>query len=131
MTVLAGCSATPAEKPEDWWSSGGDERIKALSDTAGRVNEVSLRPMDIWTTACQELLAEVAKAKKHGGPPSEDAHDFWKEALTAFDHGGSECVAGSAIKNEARATAGIREVQQGISRLASATSMIRKDLDAK
>ncbi|MFD5513480.1 hypothetical protein ACFWIB_37875 [Streptomyces sp. NPDC127051] len=71
-----------------------------LSDTAGRVDEVSLRPVDIWTTACQELLAEVAKAKKHGGPPSEDAH------------GGSECVAGAAIKNEAGASAGIREVQQ-------------------
>ncbi|WP_406365090.1 hypothetical protein [Streptomyces sp. NBC_01546] len=128
---LTGCSSTPAEELEDWWSSGGEGRIKALSDTSGRVNEVSMRPMDIWDTACQELLAEVAKAKKSDTLPSENARGFWTEALTAFEHGGNECVAGAGKKDEAQASAGIREVQKGISRLAAAVSMIKSDLEAK
>ncbi|MFA7767796.1 hypothetical protein [Streptomyces sp. NRRL S-448] len=29
--LLVGCSSTPAEELKDWWSSGGDDRVKALS----------------------------------------------------------------------------------------------------
>ncbi|MFI8504133.1 hypothetical protein ACIGFK_37345 [Streptomyces sp. NPDC085524] len=129
--LLTGCGSTPAEELEDWWSGGGESRIKALTDTAGRVNEVSMRPMDTWGTACQELLAEVAKAKKLDTLPSDNARGFWKEALTAFEHGGSECADGAGEKDQPRASAGIREVQTGISRLASTVSMIRNDLKAK
>lgn len=129
--LLTSCSSTPREELEDWWSSEGDVRIKALSETSGRVNEVSMRPMDVWGTACQELLAEVTKAKNHGAVPSEKARGFWNDALTAFERGGGECVAGAGANDEPRASAGIREVQQGISRLASATAMIRSDLGAK
>ncbi|MFF1556139.1 hypothetical protein [Streptomyces sp. NPDC058279] len=129
--LLAGCGSTPAEELSDWWSSGGQGRIKGLADTSARVNEVSGRPMDVWGPACQELLTEVAKAKKLDTLPSENARGFWTEALTAFEHGGNECVAGAAQKNEPRAGEGIREVQTGISRLASTTSVIRSDLQAK
>ncbi|MGW7441468.1 hypothetical protein [Streptomyces sp. NPDC054849] len=129
--LLTACTSTPREELEEWWSSEGDVRIKALSETSGRVNEVSMRPMDVWGTACQELLAEVAKAKNHGPVPSKKARGFWNDALTAFEHGGEECVAGAGANDEPRASAGIREVQQGISRLASATAMIRSDLGAK
>ncbi|WP_331736784.1 hypothetical protein [Streptomyces sp. NBC_00211] len=129
--LLAGCSSTPAGELKDWWSSGGEGRVKGLSDTSGRVNDVSMRPMDTWGPACQELLTEVAKAKNLATVPSENAQGFWKEALTAFEHGGDECVAGAGKKDEAQASAGIREVQTGISRLSSAVAMIRSDLAAK
>ncbi|MFE2523967.1 hypothetical protein ACFXEL_07010 [Streptomyces sp. NPDC059382] len=129
--LLTGCGSTPAEDLEDWWSSGGESRVKALSDTSGQVNAVSMRPMDVWSTTCQELLAEVAKAKKLDTIPSENARGFWTEALTTFEHGGNECVAGAGAKDQPRASAGIREVQKGIGRLASAVSMIRGDLGAK
>ncbi|WP_392892726.1 hypothetical protein [Streptomyces sp. LN699] len=129
--LLTGCSSTPAEKLEDWWSSGGESRVKGLSDTASQVNAVSMRPMDVWSTTCQELLAEVGKAKKLDTIPSENARGFWTEALTAFEHGGNECVDGAAKKDEPRASEGIREVQKGIGRLASAMSLIRSDLQAK
>ncbi|MFB6805165.1 hypothetical protein [Streptomyces sp. NPDC056387] len=105
--------------------------MKALSQTSGRVNEVSVRPMDVWGEACQELLAEVAKAKKLGTIPSENARSFWNDALVAFEHGGGECVAGTQAKDEPRASEGIREVQKGISRLASAMSLIRGDLEGR
>ncbi|MFJ8014908.1 hypothetical protein [Streptomyces sp. NPDC096339] len=128
--LLTGCGAGSSEDLEGWWSSGGEGRVKALADTSGRVNEVSMRPMDTWGAACQELLAEVAKAKKQGTPPSGNAEGFWTEALTSFENGGNECVDGAGRKDQPRASAGIREVQKGISRLASATSMIRSDLKA-
>ncbi|MEV0023257.1 hypothetical protein AB0H45_13700 [Streptomyces atroolivaceus] len=129
--LLVGCSSTPAEELEDWWSSGGESSIKALSDTSGRVNEVSVRPMDVWSTACQELLTEVAEAKELDTLPSENARGFWEEALTAFEHGGEECVAGVGEDDQPRASEGIREVQKGIGRLASTTSMIAGDLKAE
>ncbi|MFF9689363.1 hypothetical protein [Streptomyces sp. NPDC014623] len=129
--LLVGCSSTPAEDLEDWWSSGGESSIKALSDASGRVNEVSVRPMDVWSSACEELLTEVDEAKELGTLPSENARGFWEEALTAFEHGGDECVAGAGKNDEARASAGIREVQKGIGRLASTTSMIAGDMKAK
>ncbi|MCX4545776.1 hypothetical protein [Streptomyces sp. NBC_01565] len=124
--LVTGCGSIPGDDLEDWWSSGGERAVKALSDASGRVNEVSMRPMDRWAGACQELLTEVAEAKKLGTLPSEDARGFWTDAVAAFDHGGNECVAGVDKNDEARASAGIREVQTGISRLASATSMIRR-----
>ncbi|MFJ9078285.1 hypothetical protein ACIRO3_24075 [Streptomyces sp. NPDC102278] len=129
--LLTGCSSTPAEELEDWWSSGGDSSVKALSDTSGRVNEVSMRPMDDWTPACQELLSQVAKAKKLDTIPSENARGFWTESLTLFEHGGNECVAGAGEKDRPRASAGIREVQKGVGRLASAVSLIRGELESK
>ncbi|MFE2481518.1 hypothetical protein [Streptomyces sp. NPDC059389] len=112
-----------------WWGSGGDRSMKALSQTSGRVNEVSVRPMDVWGEACQELLTEVAKAKKLGTIPSDDARSSWNDALGAFEHGAGECVAGTAAKDSPRASGGIREVRKGIGRLAAAMSLIRGDLE--
>ncbi|MCY0951514.1 hypothetical protein [Streptomyces sp. H27-S2] len=129
--LLAGCGSTPAEELEDWWSSGGKDSMKALSDTSGRVNSVYSGPNDSRVTACQELLTAVTKAKKLDTVPSDDARGFLTEALTAFEHGGNECVAGAAGNNEPQAGEGIREVQKGLSRLASAMAMIRKDLEAE
>ncbi|WP_437081086.1 hypothetical protein [Streptomyces sp. enrichment culture] len=131
MVLLTGCSSSPAEELEDWWSSGGESRMTGLRDTSQRVNEVSVRPMDIWGPACQDLLTEVAKAKKHGTPPSENAREFWAETLTAFERGGSECVVGAGKKDEPQASAGIREAQTGISRLSATMRMIRVDLNKK
>ncbi|MFJ3439015.1 hypothetical protein ACIPMU_36460 [Streptomyces cyaneofuscatus] len=129
--LLVGCSSTPAEELEDWWSSGGDDRVKALSDTSSNVNTASMQVMDDKRTACQQLLAAVAEAEKYGTPPSEKAKGFWAEALTDFEHGSNECVAGVGQKDEPRTNEGIREVQRAIGILASAVSMIRIDLEAK
>lgn len=129
--LLVGCGSSPGEDLEDWYSSGGEQSIKALSDTSSRVNEVSVRPMDTWGAACKELLTEVAEAEELDAIPSENAKGFWKEALTAFEDGGKECVAGAEAGDQPRASAGIREVQKGISRLASTTSMIANDLKAE
>ncbi|MGW2997278.1 hypothetical protein ACWDA9_38230 [Streptomyces sp. NPDC001193] len=129
--LLVGCSSTPAEELKDWWSSGGDDRVKALSDSSSHVNTASMQVMDDKRTACQELLAAVAKAKKYGTPPSEKAKGFWAEALTDFEHGSNACVAGVDQKDEPQTNEGIREVQRAIGILASAVSMIRSDLEAK
>ncbi|MFZ3469332.1 hypothetical protein ACODT3_30395 [Streptomyces sp. 4.24] len=129
--LLVGCSSTPAEELEDWWSSGGDERVKSLSDSSSHVNTASMQVMDDKRTACQELLTAVAKAKKFGAPPSEKAKGFWAEALTDFEHGGNECVTGVDDKDEPRTNEGVREVQRAIGILASAVSMIRSDMQAK
>ncbi|MFD3807801.1 hypothetical protein ACFWSF_11630 [Streptomyces sp. NPDC058611] len=129
--LLAGCSSTPAEELEDWWSSGGKSSVTALSDASNGVSNVYSGPMDSRDTACRELLTAVAKAKKLNTIPSDNAREFWTEALTAFEHGGNECVAGAAKNDEPQAAEGIREVLTGLSRLASAVSMIRNDLDAK
>ncbi|MFF3676098.1 hypothetical protein ACFYYS_19290 [Streptomyces sp. NPDC002120] len=131
VVLLAGCGSGPREELEDWWSSGGEGRVKGLSDTSGRVNEVYGRPLDAYGPACQDLLTETAKARKLGAPPSENAQGFWKEALTAFEHGGGECVAGAGSNDQPRAGEGIREVQKGLSRLAAAVSLIRGDLQAR
>ncbi|MFE5239873.1 MULTISPECIES: hypothetical protein [unclassified Streptomyces] len=88
-------------------------------------------PIDTWGAACEELLTKVAEAKELDAIPSENAEGFWKEALTAFEHGGDECVAGAEADDQPRASAGIREVQKGIGRLASTTSMIANDLKAE
>ncbi len=60
----AGCASTPAEKLEDWWGSGGDRSMKALSQTSGRVNEVNTRPMDVWGEACQEASEGIREVQK-------------------------------------------------------------------
>lgn len=129
--LLAGCSSTPAEELEDWWSSGGKGSMKALSDASGRVNDVYSGPMDSRITVCQELLNAVAEARKLDTIPSEKARDFWTEALALLEHGGNECVTGAGKNDEPQAAEGIREVQTGLSRLASAMAMIRSDLEAK
>ncbi|MEU4732793.1 hypothetical protein [Streptomyces sp. NPDC023588] len=129
--LLVGCSSTPAEELKDWWSSGGDDRVKALSDSSSHVNTASMQVMDDKRTACQELLAAVGKAKKFGTPPSKKAKGFWEEALTDFEHGSNACVAGVDQKDEPQTNEGIREVQRAIGILASAMSMIRSDMEAK
>lgn len=129
--LLAGCGSTPAEELEDWWSSGGESSVKALSDASSGVSSAYPGPTDSQKAACEKLLAAVAKAKKLDAIPSDNARDFWTEALSKFEHGGSECVAGIAKNHQPQTGEGIREVLSGISRLASAVSMIRNDLDAK
>ncbi|MFF5896125.1 hypothetical protein ACFY8O_09400 [Streptomyces argenteolus] len=129
--LLVGCGSSSGESLEDWYSSGGEKSIKALSEASSRVNEVSVRPMDTWGAACKELLTEVAEAEELDAIPSENAEGFWKEALTLFEDGGNECVAGAEADDQPRASAGIREVQKGIGRLSSTTSMIAGDLKAE
>lgn len=129
--LLVGCSSTPAEELEDWWSSGGQARIKALTDAANKVNEVSTDPMEFWGPACQNLLTEAKEAKKLDTIPSVNAKDFWTKALDAFDDGGNECVAGTSKKDLSQAGEGVREIQEGISLLSSTVKMIKIDLDAR
>ncbi|WP_404955831.1 hypothetical protein [Streptomyces sp. 147326] len=130
--LLAGCSRTPAEELEDWYSSGGESRIKKLNESAGRVNEVSMRTIDVQGPACQDLLKEVAAAEKLGPIPHEAAQGYWKESLDGFRRGTDECVAGAAKGDELQTSRGIVVVQtEGLRKLVSAVSMIRAGLSQK
>ncbi|WP_327416768.1 hypothetical protein [Streptomyces sp. NBC_01233] len=98
--LLAGCSQTPAEELEDWYSSGGESRIKQLNESVGRVDEVSMRTLDVQGPACQDLLKEVTAAERLGPIPREAAQGYGKESLDGFRRGTEECVAGAAKGDE-------------------------------
>ncbi|MFB7468058.1 hypothetical protein ACFCZ1_31995 [Streptomyces sp. NPDC056224] len=130
--LLTGCGSHPAEDVEDWYSSGGEAQIKTLADDAARVNEVSMRTIDVQGTACQELLTHVANAEGLDPVPDELALNSWKKALTAFRHGSSECTAGAGGQDEPQVGRGIREVQtEGIPSLAATVSRIKTVIKAK
>ncbi|MFJ3726589.1 hypothetical protein ACIPYQ_29055 [Streptomyces sp. NPDC090045] len=130
--LLAGCSRTPAEELEDWYSSGGESRIEKLNESAGRVNDVSMRTIDVQGPACQDLLKAVAAAEKLGPVPREAAQGYWKESLDGFRRGAEECVAGASKGGELQTSRGIVVVQtEGLRKLVSAVSMIRAGLSQK
>lgn len=85
--LLSGCSRTPAEQLEDWYGSGGEAQMRKLTEDAGRVNEVSMRTIDVQGPACQDLLAQTAKAEKLDPIPDEGVQRYWKEALGGFRRG--------------------------------------------
>ncbi len=129
MSVLGGCSQTPAEKLEEWYSSGGEAQIRKLNEDAGRVNEVSMRTIDVQGPACQDLLAQTAKAEKLDPIPDEAAQRYWKEALGGFRRGAGECADGAAKKDGSQISRGIRGVQtEGLPKLVSTVSMIKAGL---
>ncbi|MGW6980847.1 hypothetical protein ACWGE1_15575 [Streptomyces sp. NPDC054932] len=130
--LLGGCSQTPAEKLEDWYGSGGEAQIRKLNEDAGRVNEVSMRTIDVQGPACQDLLARTAKAEKLDPIPHEAAQRYWKEALGGFRRGAAECADGAARKDESQVNRGIRVVQtEGLPKLVSTVSMIKAGLAHK
>ncbi|MFE9633583.1 hypothetical protein [Streptomyces sp. NPDC006463] len=130
--LLTGCGSTPAEELEDWYSSGGEAQIRTLADDSARVNQVSMRTIDVQGTACQELLTHVAKAEKLDPVPDEVARSSWKKALAAFRHGSSECTVGAGKQDGIQVGRGIREVQtDGIPSLADTVSRIKAALKAK
>ncbi|MFB6581144.1 MULTISPECIES: hypothetical protein [unclassified Streptomyces] len=129
--LLGGCSQTPAEQLEEWYGSGGEDQIKKLNEDAGRVNEVSMRTIDVQGPACQDLLAQTAKAEKLDPIPDEAAQRYWKEALGGFRRGAAECADGAAKKDESQVSRGIRGVQtEGLPKLVSTVSMIKAGLAA-
>ncbi|MFF4267997.1 hypothetical protein ACFY7Y_17805 [Streptomyces virginiae] len=130
-SMLGGCSRSPADRLEEWYSSGGEAQIKKLNEDAGRVNEVSMRTIDVQGPACQDLLAQTAKAEKMDPIPDEAAQRYWKEALGGFRRGAGECADGAAKKEEIQVSRGIRVVQtEGLPKLVSTVSMIKAGLAA-
>ncbi|WP_405788899.1 hypothetical protein [Streptomyces sp. NBC_01367] len=129
--LLGGCSQTPAERLEEWYGSGGEDQIGKLNEDAGRVNEVSMRTLDVQGPACQDLLAQTAKAEKLDPIPDEAAQRYWKEALGGFRRGAAECADGAAKKEGSQVSRGIRVVQtEGLPKLVSTVSMIKAGLAA-
>ncbi|MER6450191.1 hypothetical protein DEJ51_24815 [Streptomyces venezuelae] len=129
--LLGGCSQTPAEQLEEWYASGGEAQIKKLTEDAGRVNEVSMRTIDVQGPACQDLLAQTAKAEKLDPIPDEAAQRYWKEALGGFRRGAAECADGAAKSEESQVSRGIRGVQtEGLPKLVSTVSMVKAGLAA-
>lgn len=129
--MLGGCSQSPAERLEEWYSSGGEAQIRKLNEDAGRVNEVSMRTIDVQGPACQDLLAQTTKAEKLDPIPDEAAQRYWKEALGGFRRGAGECADGAAKKEEAQVARGITAVQtEGLPKLVNTVSMIKAGLAA-
>lgn len=129
--ALGGCSQTPAERLEEWYGSGGEDQIRKLNEDAGRVNEVSMRTIEVQGPACQDLLAQTAKAEKLDPIPDEAAQRYWKEALGGFRRGAGECADGAAKKDGSQVSRGIRGVQtEGLPKLVSTVSMIKAGLAA-
>ncbi|WP_314248729.1 hypothetical protein [Streptomyces sp. DSM 40907] len=130
--LLGGCSQTPAERLEEWYGSGGEAQIRKLNEDAGRVNEVSTRTIDVQGPACQDLLAQTAKAEKLDPIPDEAAQRYWKEALGGFRRGAGECADGAAKKDGGQVSRGITGVQtEGLPKLVSTVSMIKAALAHK
>ncbi|MFB7265430.1 hypothetical protein ACFCXH_25260 [Streptomyces nojiriensis] len=130
--LLGGCSRAPAERLEEWYGSGGEEQIRKLNEDAGRVNEVSMRTIDVQGPACQDLLARTAEAEKLDPIPDEAAQRYWKEALGGFRRGAGECADGAAKKDGSQASRGITAVQtEGLPKLVSTVSMIKAGLAHK
>ncbi|MGW7333317.1 hypothetical protein ACWGIU_32915 [Streptomyces sp. NPDC054840] len=129
--LLGGCSRSPAERLEDWYSSGGEAQIRKLNEDAGRVNEVSMRTIDVQGPACQDLLAQTAKAEKLDPIPDEAAQRFWKEALGGFRRGAAECADGAAKNEAGQVSRGIMAVQtEGLPKLVSTVTMLKARLAA-
>ncbi|MEV7559173.1 hypothetical protein [Streptomyces sp. NPDC089795] len=128
---LGGCSQSPTERLEEWYSSEGEAQIRKLNEDAGRVNEVSMRTIDVQGPACQDLLAQTAKAEKLDPIPDEAAQRYWKEALGGFRRGAAECADGAAKSEGTQVSRGIRAVQtEGLPKLVSTVSMIKAGLAA-
>ncbi|WP_327264766.1 hypothetical protein OG444_28005 [Streptomyces sp. NBC_01232] len=127
--LLSGCSRTPAEQLEDWYGSGGEAQMRKLTEDAGRVNEVSMRTIDVQGPACQDLLAQTAKAEKLDPIPDEGVQRYWKEALGGFRRGAGECADGAAKNDESQVSRGIMAVQtEGLPKLVSTVSLLRARL---
>ncbi|MFJ2750882.1 hypothetical protein [Streptomyces sp. NPDC087297] len=130
--LLGGCSSTPAEQLEDWYRSGGESQIRKLTDDAGRVNEVSMRTIDVQGPACQDLLARTAKAEKLDPIPDEAVQRYWKEALGGFRRGAAECADGAAQNEASQVSRGIRTVQtEGLPKLVSTVTLLKAALAHK
>lgn len=129
--ALGGCSQTPGERLEEWYGSGGEAQIRKLNEDAGRVNEVSMRTIDVQGPACRDLLAQTAKAEKLDPIPDEGAQRYWKEALGGFRRGAAECADGAAKNEEGQVSRGIRAVQtEGLPKLVSTVTLIKAGLAA-
>lgn len=100
--LLGGCSQSPAEQLEEWYGSGGEAQIRKLNEDAGWVNEVSMRTIDVQGPACQDLLAQTAKAEKLDPIPDEAAQRYWKEALGGFRRGRANAPTGPRRRTGAR-----------------------------
>ena len=130
--LLTGCGSTPADDLEDWYSSGGEARIKDLTDDASSVNGLSMGPSDALAPACQKTLTDVAKAEKYGAIPDEDAQEFWSDTLASFKRGASDCTAGAKKQDDALVSQGVVEIQtESLPNLRSTVHLIRVGLDAK
>lgn len=130
--LLGGCSSTPAEQLQDWYSSGGEARIRKLTEDAGRVNEVSMRTIDVQGPACQDLLAQTAKAEKLDPIPDDATQRYWKEALGGFRRGAAECADGAAKNEAGQVSRGITTVQtEGLPKLVSTVTLLKAALAHK
>ncbi|MEU5537584.1 hypothetical protein [Streptomyces sp. NPDC020362] len=130
--LLTGCSSTPAEDLKSWYTSGGEDEIKALSDDSSKINDLSMASSSVLAPACRELTTHVAAAEKDDPIPDKGAQSYWSKALASFKRGASDCTAGANKQDDVQASQGVREIQtEGIPDLMSTTSLIRSGLESK
>ncbi|MFG2752062.1 hypothetical protein [Streptomyces xanthophaeus] len=130
--LLTGCSSSPAEELEDWYSDGGEKQIKQMAEDAGEVAKASGHKLDVVGEACQKLAKNLPAAEKLDPIPDKVAQIRWERALTELRAGSDQCIAGVAANDTPTAQEGVRKVQlDGLHVLPDVTDRIRTVLAEK
>ncbi|MCX4676425.1 hypothetical protein OG413_14115 [Streptomyces sp. NBC_01433] len=129
VALVTGCSSTPGEDLEDWYTSGGEKQIEQMREDASRVNEVSMGTFNQMGPACEDLLKHLPAAEDLDAIPDEPAQITWKAALKGLRKGATECKAGVGSEDGAKASRGIMTVQlDGLPNLRDTVSRIKDKL---
>ncbi|MEU9105686.1 hypothetical protein AB0D54_15155 [Streptomyces xanthophaeus] len=130
--LLAGCSSSPTEELEDWFSDGGEKQIKQVAEDAGEVSKASGHKLDAIGETCQELAKHLPAAEALDPIPDKVAQMRWERALTALREGADQCIAGAAANDMPMTQEGVRKVQlDGLHVLPDVTDRIRTVLAEK
>ncbi|MET9803555.1 hypothetical protein [Streptomyces sp. NPDC006368] len=131
LLLAAGCSSSPKDDLDSWYTSGGKDRINRVLDGASRVNEASMSPISSLEPACHDLAKQAAEGEAHDPIPHEGAQLAWSTALKSFRKGASECTAGASAQDQPRVSSGVVEIQtNGLPALRRALSYIKDSLGA-
>ncbi|MFC9859840.1 MULTISPECIES: hypothetical protein [unclassified Streptomyces] len=129
VVLVAGCSSSPGEDLEDWYTSGGEKQLEQMREDAARVNEVSMGTFGQMGPACGDLLKHLPAAEDLDAIPDKPAQITWKAALKGLREGATECGAGVDAKDGTKTSRGIRTVQlDGLPNLRDTVSRIKDKL---
>jgi hypothetical protein len=108
-----------------WVTKGGENNLKTLaSDFKNLENAANTENLNAISASCTQLRKDVQSAQAYDPIPDAQAQHNWSAALTDYENGATDCVAGADTQNSTLITKASTEITDGSDQLNLVTTRL-------
>lgn len=115
-----------AQQITNWWNGGGSGDTSNITrDFSAIVTDASNSDLTSLSGDCSTLSSDITVAQSYDPIPDAQAQTRWKIALTDYQQGADDCVAGANAQDPATITKASNEMASGNTELNAVSTRIK------